>query len=233
MSSRLIDPAVCHSLRVRSLRLKARRATSSCGASRGTLERYDFVRRSTLPLPQPFPYPDRMLAIELYRKAEGKCREHERVTPACTAWRRGQRRDRPSPCRRSCCCRFFAQNRDARAHPEGDIYSADRLPTRSSQELTASPCSPCGTARAPFSRYWCLCWLKEAKSCSISKVTRSQPPTDTVRLTSDRGFLVLEELVPDETHDQTGLSHRRVSEQDQLEVAHSPRRHVAAAGEVR
>lgn len=55
---------------------------------------------------------------------------------------------------------------------------------------------------------------------------RGSPPLPSSRsLTSDRGFLVLEELVPDETHDETGLSHRRVSEQDQLEVAHSPRRH--------
>ena len=46
--------------------------------------------------------------------------------------------------------------------------------------------------------------------------------------TSDRRFLVLEELVPNETDHETRLAHRRVSQQHQLEVAYSPRCHSAA-----
>lgn len=67
--------------------------------------------------------------------------------------------------------------------------------------------------------HWPTNWLE-----TQANGPAASPPSP---LTSDRRFLVLEELVPNETHDETRLPHRRVSEQDELEVAHSPRRHVA------
>jgi len=48
---------------------------------------------------------------------------------------------------------------------------------------------------------------------------------------SNRRLLVLKKLTPDEAEHKAGLSHRRVAQQDELELEHPPRRHRSASQE--